>query len=101
MRSTHGADRVLGRLVDELLAELARQAVAKRLVRMHRVVVLEPAVELAQHAGGVGPRADARVVAFEGFHEGLSHAVDCGLSIGVVHGTKPISRTSLRVSLAV
>lgn len=42
---------------------------------MHGVVVLEPAVELAQHAGGIGPWVDPRMVALEGFHEGFGHAV--------------------------
>src|SRR5215467_4763409 len=76
MRSTHSADRVLGRLFHhDLLPELARRAVAERLVRMHRVVVLEPTVELAQYTGGIGARADLRVVALESLHKSFGHAI--------------------------
>ena len=51
--------------------ELARRAVAQRLVRLHAVVMLEPSIELAQHAGRVGLRTDPRVITFEGFDERL------------------------------
>jgi hypothetical protein len=44
-------------------------------MRMHAVVMLEPRIELAQHTGRVGPRADPRVIPLEGFDEGFSHAV--------------------------
>jgi hypothetical protein len=38
MRSTPSADRVLGRLLYQLFSELARRAVAERLVRVDRIV---------------------------------------------------------------
>src|SRR5271154_3295079 len=38
MRSTPSADRVLGRLLDQLFSELAKRAVAQRLVGMDGVV---------------------------------------------------------------
>src|ERR1041384_2417513 len=78
MRATHSADRVLGRLSHELSPELARRTVAQRLVRMHAVVMLEPSVELTQHAGRVRLRTDPRVIPLEGFDEGFSHAVRLG-----------------------
>jgi hypothetical protein len=40
MRSTHSADRVLGRLSHELSPELALRTVAQRFVRMHAAVML-------------------------------------------------------------
>src|SRR5436190_120957 len=75
MRSTHRADRVLGRFLEDLFPELTRRAVAQRFVRMHAVIMLEPAIELAQHAGRVWLRTDPGVIPFEGFDEGFSHAV--------------------------
>src|SRR5215831_19639345 len=75
MRSTPSADRVLGRPSHELRPELARRAVAERLVWMDRIVMLKPAVELAQDARRVASRIDPCVVAFERFYKGLGHAV--------------------------
>src|ERR1051325_6766946 len=45
---------------------------------MHAVVMFEPSIELAQHAGRIRPRADPRVIPFEGFDEGFSHTVGLG-----------------------
>ena len=73
MRSTPSADRVLGRLLYQVFSELARRAVAERFVRMDRIVVLKPAVELAQDTGRVGSRIDLGVVAFERLYESLGH----------------------------
>ena len=56
MRPTHGADRVPGRHYYQLVRELARRAVAQRPARMDDVVVLEPVVELTQHARGIRTR---------------------------------------------
>src|SRR5438270_6205921 len=101
MRSTHSADRVLGRLSHELSPELARRTVAQRFVRMHAVVMLEPGVELAQHAGCVGLRADPRVIPFEGFDKAFSHAVRLRALDRRVHGTRPMYRARVRVSPAI
>src|SRR3954465_11974691 len=45
---------------------------------MHAVVMFEPRNELAQHAGRIGLRTDPRVIPFESFDEGFSHAVGLG-----------------------
>src|SRR5215471_489331 len=78
MRSTLSADRVLGRRLHEVFPELVWRAVAQRLVRMDGVVMLEPRVELAQHTGRIGFRADPRVIPLDGFDEGLGHTVRLG-----------------------
>ena len=78
MRSTQSADRILGRLLHDVFPELVWRAVAQRLVRMHAVVMLEPRIELAQHAGRIGSRADPSVIPLEGFDEGFGHAVRLG-----------------------
>ena len=44
-------------------------------MRVHLVVVLEPAIELGQDRSGVGPGAEPDVIALEGLHEGLGDAV--------------------------
>jgi hypothetical protein len=44
-------------------------------VRVHLVVVFEPAIELGQERSGVGPSAEPNVIALEGFHERLGDAV--------------------------
>src|ERR671931_346145 len=78
MRATHSADRVVGRLSHELSPELARRVVTQRFVRMHAIVMLEPRVELTQDAGRIELRTYPRVIPFEGFDEGFSHAVRLG-----------------------
>jgi hypothetical protein len=75
MRSTPSADRSFGRAIRHLFFELARRAVAQRLVRVHRIVLLEPAAELAEHGCRIGTRADPRIIALEGLHKGFGHAV--------------------------
>jgi hypothetical protein len=45
---------------------------------MHGVVVLHPAIDESKGCGGIRDRIDPDVVAFEGFHEGLGHAVALG-----------------------
>jgi hypothetical protein len=75
MRSTHSADSVLGRPLHHLFPELARRAVAQRLVRMHAIVILEPRIELTQHAGAIGPVAHPGIIALNGFDEGFGYAV--------------------------
>src|SRR5438045_1875722 len=72
MRSTHSADLVLGRFLNDLLPELTRRAVAQRFVRMHAVIMLEPGIERAQQAGRVWLRTDPGLIPFEG---GFRHAV--------------------------
>src|SRR5690242_5374935 len=42
---------------------------------MHGVVVLDPGIDQSKSGSGVGDRADADLVALEGFDEGLGHAV--------------------------
>jgi len=70
-------------------------------VRVDCIVVLKPAVELAQDARCVGSQIDPCVIAFECLYEGLGDAVGLWASIGVVHGTRPISWASARVLCAV
>jgi len=61
MRSTHHADRLLGRFLNDLLPELTRRAVAQRFVRMHAVVMLEPGVELGSTLAASGFGRPARI----------------------------------------
>src|SRR3954454_15613086 len=75
MRSTRSADRFLDRLFHKLVPELARRAVAQRFVRVDRIVMAEPRIELAQHAVRVGLGADACVIPLDGFDEGFGHAI--------------------------
>jgi len=42
---------------------------------MHGVVILHPSVDQGQRCRGVGDRAESDVIAFEGFDEGLGHAI--------------------------
>ncbi len=44
-------------------------------MRVHLVVVFEPAIELGHERSGVGPGAEPNVIALEGFHERLGEAV--------------------------
>ena len=101
MRSTHSADRVPGCLLHHSFPELARREITQRAMGVDVVVMLEPRIELAQHASRIGFRADQRVIPFEQFDKGFGHTIRLGLSIGVVRGTKPISRAKARVSPAV
>ena len=68
---------------------------------MDGVVVREPTIELLNHRGGVRTLLDLCIVALEGLHEGSAIPFNCGLSIGVVRGTRPITLASTRVSAAV
>src|SRR5271169_3396920 len=63
MRSTPSADRVLGRVLDHLFPELARRAVAQRLVRMHGVAMVEPSTSWPSTLAASGRAGDARVIA--------------------------------------
>ena len=45
---------------------------------MHGVVVLHPAINEGESGSGIGDRADPDIVALEGLHEGLGHAVALG-----------------------
>src|SRR5262249_23434560 len=78
MRATHSADRVLDHFLSRLLPELARRAVGQCFVRVNVVVMRERGMELTQHAGRVGLGTHPRVVPFDGFDEGFSHAVRLG-----------------------
>src|SRR5688572_28880094 len=75
MRSTRSADRFLDRLLHKLVPELARRAVAQRFVRVDRIVMSEPRIELAQYAIRVRLRADPRVIALDGLDKGFGHAI--------------------------
>src|SRR6185436_19548926 len=55
--------------------ELTGRTVAQRAVGVNLVVVRQPGWKLAQHGLGVRNRGDANVVALQGAHERLSHAV--------------------------
>jgi hypothetical protein len=52
------------------------------------VVVLHPAIDESKGCGGIRDRADPDVVALEGLHEGLGHAVALRAFDGVKHGTR-------------
>src|SRR5215470_15623799 len=75
VRSAQCADRHIGRTNLHEGAELAWRAIAQRLVWMDGVVVFEPTVELTEHRRRIGPWMEACVVALEGLHEGLRHAI--------------------------
>src|SRR5690349_2174686 len=75
MRSTRCADREIGCSILDQGTEFAWRSVAERLVRMDGVVVLEPRFELLHHRCRIGPWANLRIVALEGLHERLCHAV--------------------------
>ena len=55
--------------------ELAGRAHPEGVVRVHLVVVFEPAIELGQERSGVGAALSRSVIALEGFHERLGDAV--------------------------
>src|SRR5215207_5176082 len=55
--------------------ELTGRTVAQRAVGVNLVVMRQPGWKLAQHGLGVRNRGDANVVALQGAHERLSHAV--------------------------
>jgi hypothetical protein len=87
MRSTRSADRILGRrLLHHLFPELARRSVAERLVRVKRlvrvssIIVLEPVVEPAQDACGIGLRVDLRLSRLINLTKASAIPFDCGLS---------------------
>jgi len=44
-------------------------------MRVHGVVILHPAIDESEGSGRIRDRADPNVVAFEGFDEGLGHAI--------------------------
>ena len=70
-------------------------------MRVNLVVVGEPGWQLTHDGLGIGSRTDAEIVAFDRTDEGFSHSIALGLSMGVVLGSRPMSRAKLRVLPAV
>lgn len=69
-------------------------------MRVKLVVVVEPFRQGEHDGSGIGDGIHRDVIALEGAHEGFGHTVALRLWIGVVSGSRPISRAKRRVGPA-
>jgi hypothetical protein len=61
-----------------VLSELLRRTILQGAVRMHKIVISEPATQLRQYGRGVRCRIDSDVIALDGFDERLGHTAALG-----------------------